>query len=735
MPTTDLVEAINGFDNVLIVLDGLSDESGLGIAGRADRVALNRVRETLNFFASNGIRASILLGIQADEKTEDALRIADQLNAATSVIPITVTRLPPEEGARMVKDLGIKNLSDSDLRHLSTKLEGLPISLAAAAHYLSEASPRQAEAFLIEIDSRGRNFKFFEEFFGRYLEALNQGPFDKKAHPHAYLRLLALMPGNVTTTRVDELLSQRRIVRLENSTTETFSKMRINFLVEHDGHIDINPMVRGLLRQEIKSAARQGGNQTISREELYWIHASAATLCIKRLPQDASKVSTVEIEFVEGTLYHLLELRDYLPENQTSDWRPSSHRDWEGLFDGRADADAITQYCLIIVRRFLVDPYLRTTRFLGQYETKARLLSLFFESEDDGGQRKTLSLPDRAFVYTEMGVCWMHAGRLQLAQDALDHAVRCIAELDVSAMCAKPLNTLTEQDKDLWRTWSNLVSTMALILMRLGRPREMLVEPSLSRAATFAERLAREALGQDTPIESLQQVMLQAARRVLCRKGNIALNGGDRTAADEIYRFAEKINALVGEGKLTGDALRRQIEALVLRGPCFHVDIELAEALLDPHLVTVPHRRLSNDIIAMFTTKIMLLRAKGNFAAAAELIGKIEQHEFILRAECPFTARIEFELEKYKLKIAMDEVSPAAQRALRLIAEELHARRHLMLYWDAMLLIAESEDEPKRTEILDLVERQSTAAGWLRRRDAIEWMRTPGGNAVQAFGC
>jgi len=52
----------------------------------------------------------------------------------------------------MVTALGVSQLSDSDLRHLSSKLEGLPISLAAVAHYLRTARPRDAENFLIEID-------------------------------------------------------------------------------------------------------------------------------------------------------------------------------------------------------------------------------------------------------------------------------------------------------------------------------------------------------------------------------------------------------------------------------------------------------------------------------------------------------------------------------------------------------------------------------------------------------
>lgn len=743
VPTTELVDSINALDGALIVLDGLSDEDEFGLdnkwtratSGRADRISLRSVRELIDFLAINGARTSILLGIQASPKSDDFLRSNNQLTAAANVVTIRVPRLPPEEGVKLARQLigtdsaSLEKLSDADLRYISEKLEGLPISIAAACHHLRHATDGDVEKFLTSLGAMGRNFQYFENFFRPYLSALNTAPFNPKAHPEAYLRLLALMPGSVTKQRIDDLLSKKRIVRLEEASTHLFSSMRIAFISERGSNIDINPMVRGLLRQEIKK------DSNVAREELYWIHASAAAWCMNRLPDKPAEASKVGIELIEGALYHLLELLNYLPVDPVCNWHPKSHKDAAGLLDG-VTSSQVTEFCLnTIVRPFLIDRHRRTTRILGQYETKARLLSLFVENVDDMGRPRHLSIPDQASVFNETGVCWMHAGRLQLAQHALDRAALCFAELDVRMLRVKPFDTLTKEDAEIWQSWSSFISTSALVLMRRGRSRGI-VEDAFGSSIEFANRLY-DSLDDplfDTP---LGVSLLRSARRVYCRRGHVAFNGGERLVAEDAYGAASNIEKRIGKGRLSGDALRRQIEVLVQRGPCYSEDIVTAEELLEPHVnfQAAGGGRQSNDVIAMMATKVMLLRSKGNFDGAAALIRIAEQHEFVLRGECPFTARIELELEKYKLRIACNAMTPAHQRGLRLIAQELQSRSHQMLYWDTMLLLAETQDEPEKSITLDLVERQAFGAGWLRRRDAIECLRTPGRSAVKSFGC
>jgi hypothetical protein len=684
------------------------------------------------------VRASILLGIHSTSE-HSMQQIGGRLSASTRFTVLQVKRLTPGEGAQMMRALGVDDLAASDLEDLSNRLGGLPISLAAAAHYLRSADADQAEAFLIEIHSRGRDFRFFEVFFKPFLDALNRGGFDQRAHPRAYLRLLALMPGPVSKLWLDDLMQHGRIRRLEDGSTRAFERMQKDFVADLGERIDINPMMRGLLRRELARVVERGeDDDTTSREELWWIHATAARWCLTRLPSDPASYSSVQIEMIEGALYHLLALRELLTETpRQDDWKPSGSTDFEGLFDGRSDAGAITRFCLEhIARRFLIDRAHRATRVLGQFEMKARVLSLFFENLDHGGRPRWLPVRDQAVLYSEIGVCWMHAGRLKLAQVALDLAAGCLRELGVEPP-ALTSDDPQEADGETWRLWSEIRSTQALIYLRLGRRKEE-VQTLLTGAVPLAMELSAE-LAPDDAAANRAPMPFRAAKRILCRVAQIELAGGDLTAASSSYDLAALIDARVDHRKLSGDALRRHIEVLVRRGPCLTPDLALATRLIDEQLemrqVTGWRRKApSNDIIPMLTTKIMLLRARAEFEAAESLLKQTLNHEFVLRGECPFSARMELELERYRLMIAQSQMNDDAIKALRLIAEELEARHHRLLYWDAMLLLAECAEEPEKSRILDVVERQAASANWLLRQTDVKVLRE-GRSAVMALGC
>jgi hypothetical protein len=757
--TVGLTERINERRDALVVLDGLSEEDAdpalaagpegsvplrhgpdvLAASGRTDRTALRRVKEILTFLALYEARISILLGIQTAEGTDDPLKIEQHLDASSGLTLFRVQRLLPDEGAKMLQSLRVRGLPFADLESLSSRLKGLPISLTAAAHYLRSVGSTQAEQFLLEMGHRGRDFSFFEEFFGHYLDYLNETKFDDNAHPQAYLRLLALMPGPVSKSLIDELLSSGKIRRLERASTAKFERMRIDFVTNQHEQVDVNPFVRGLLRQDLARVVDRGGETaTTDRIELHWIHAACARWYLKRLPKDPANFSAVEIEMIEGALYHLLSLRDHLPDEKTAGVRRATFDDIDTLLDVRASPDTVTQFCLDnIVRRFLLDRVHRATRFLGQFETKARLLSLFFESLDHDGKPKYLTLDDQATIYGEMGVCWMHAGRLQLARTALNQAAACLQEVGLEGTRFKPLAPPDEGLKDHWRLWTETVTTRALIFMRMGLDREIVAD-ILDDAVNISRIAVLGALESASEITRRQATLLRSARRVLCRKAQVSLNGGDLAEAERGYALAAEVESRIDGRKLSGDAMRRQIEVIVLRGPCLSDDLALAESLIDAQLdLRVPpgvRRRLSNDIIPMFATKIMLLRAKGEFSDAGRLLHEAMNHEFVLRGECPFAARMELLLEKFRLLIATNAVTPESQRDLRSIAQELEARHHYLLHWDAMLILAEGLAEPERSDVLNSVERQFGQANWLRRKTDMRILRE-GGSAVMALAC
>jgi tetratricopeptide (TPR) repeat protein len=466
----------------------------------------------------------------------------------------------------------------------------------------------------------------------------------------------------------------------------------------------------------------------------------AATWCIKRLPANTADFSTTEIEMIEGALYHLLAIRDFLPtsaspEPESQPNSATSATMLQRLTGGRATPEEITQYCLNdIVRRFLIDRRThRATRFLGQFETKARLLGLFVENPDDEGRPRHLSLSDQAELFGEIGVCWMHAGRLNLARDALDSATRCLSELglDLRAFQDLDANLTPEQ----WRLWTETNSTLALIQMRSGRICED-VDEFLAPAASLARSRALAAL--ESPAAPKNGEQLRAARRLICRHAQLALQSGELAVAEAGYNLAAAVEQIAGSGKLTGDALRRQIEVLVRRGPCLPEDLALAEAAIDAQLQprregANRRRGTSNDVIPMYVTKIMLLRAKGQFLDAQAYLEEAQRHEFVIRGECSFTARMELELEKYRLLIAQDATTPATARAIAALAGELEARHHWSLYSDALLLQAEMVEEPDRTQLLNRVNAQITSSQYLLRRTDIDIIRR-GGSAVKTMG-
>ncbi|WGM40024.1 hypothetical protein AMEJIAPC_02965 [Caulobacter sp. NIBR1757] len=751
-PTAELTPALPArlkqLSRLLIVLDGLSQEQNRPHprpaddrqespipAGRADSAAFNRVREFVLFLAQAGVRASVLLGVQTAEKTGDALGISGRLDASTGVEFVSPKRLSPEEGALLFQALEVGGLSLPDLQSLSARLQGLPISITAAAHYLREANAVQAEAFLTDIAKAG-DFQFFDAFFERYLQAINSGAVDPQAHPHAYLRLLALMPGPVAKSRLDDLLAKGRIRRLQNGDTGLFERMRIAFVIDQDSHIDINPMVRSLLRQELARHVRESApGVDRDRAELRWIHATAAISCHSRLPLRPSDYTIAEIEMIEGVLYHLLAVRDLLDEPQPGAAPDEDLRPLEDLLAEPLSPAAITRFCLEkIVRRYLMDRRThRVTRILGQFETKARLLGLFFDGSDDGSGPRHLDVWDQVDLYGEIGVCWMHAGRLKLAHEALAKAMRCFQRMGLTVtQDSFPLLEGTQL-----RLWSETLSTYSLVQMRMGRTCSV-VEDMLSPAVAVGARFARAVLVLDKPLDDEGKAKLRSARRLICRDAYVKFRAGDLDAALDGYGLALAIEKLGGGDKLSGDALRRYIEAKVRRGPCIPEDLLEADALIDRHLEhrrsPTAARRGSNDVISLYATKIMLQRALSNFAEAGAILEEALRHPFVQQGECSYVARIELELERYRLLIAQNAATPEAMQDLKRIVQDLEARHHGLLQSDAMLVLAEMEAEPDRSRTLSILERRMLHDGWSLRRGDVDTIRR-GDSAVKSWGC
>ena len=190
------VQGIREASSPLIVLDGLvneppavqgSPQSVLIAPTDADSVALSSVSALLVAMAEYGTAASVLLAVQTDRPDADALRILGKLHAGVQFLAVRVEPLNDDDGAFMLRHLGVREVADDDLRRISRNLMGLPISIEAAASYLVNTNPEDKEEFILQMnDLRCTRFASFERFFLEYISLLYRGPHDPEAHPHAF---------------------------------------------------------------------------------------------------------------------------------------------------------------------------------------------------------------------------------------------------------------------------------------------------------------------------------------------------------------------------------------------------------------------------------------------------------------------------------------------------------------------------------------------------------------------
>ena len=130
----------------------------------------------------------------------------------------------------------------------------------------------------------------------------------------------------------------------------------------------------------------------------------------------------------------------------------------------------------------------------------------------------------------------------------------------------------------------------------------------------------------------------------------------------------------------------------------------------------------------------MLLRALGDFASAGQYLQEAARHPFVTQGECSYVARVELELERFRLLIAQDAQTPESAKELERIIAELEARHHWLLHGDATLVLAEMETGQKRWDLLRVIDRRMNGDDFMLRRGDIETIRD-GRSAVKSWGC
>ena len=474
----ELAGAMRAAGKSIIILDGLSavePEGAYTLKTEADVVALRKVRDLLRFVKDKDLPVSMVLGIQTS-RMDDRAVIASLVANHNNVTSIQMKRLSNREGLIVFKELGVDGISDDDLGELANQLMGLPIAIEAAAIVLATSGnygDEVARERLITLTSHRENdFHIFGQFLKRIVDSLGNTPGQAEAHPYAFMRLLSLFNGRVHRSRVETILAPGRIERLSASKLDWLVSRTFG-LVKLDGdYLYIHPFVRSIILAEIDSILL--GNevdQNITLAEIQWIHIVAAHTFLSKIDPDPTQISNVDIEQIEGALHHLLSLSS-LGSIEASIIESDQVQMLFAKVDGRNPA-SIMKYCIHdIVNKYLVDDSHKVTRILGHYETKARLLNFFAPHLGKFVEHEFIDKRDAQKIYSEMGICWMHSGRLKLANDVLSVALRFSPKYKPGSRFIDVLSSDSLQDD--WVQFADLSTAQALIIMREGRSKDII---------------------------------------------------------------------------------------------------------------------------------------------------------------------------------------------------------------------------------------------------------------------
>jgi hypothetical protein len=752
-PIEQAIEGIRAAATPLIILDGLV-KNPPGVPGLsefdllaptdADSVALSSVRTLIQLLAERQAPVSLLLAIQTDRPEIDALRMAAILHAGIDFSIIPVPPLAEEDGAHMLQRLGVDDVPPGDLMRVSRSLMGLPISLEAAAKYLSEASSIEREQFITQLNMPDRDAESFSEFFQRYMALLCRSSHDLESHPYALLRLLALMPGPVPKLLIENLLEKRAITRLRNASLDQFLRNRMAFVANVGDRVDLHPLVRRFLRGDLDRIARgEITDPTTNRDELAWIHRTVAEHCLRQLPASTNEFTAVEADNIESAVYHLLSLRELMPADrrdniagQTSRVEDAAYR--KRILNLECTGGEIVRYCLDqIVARYFFGRGHHLTRVLGQFETKARILTYFLEGHNLTGEAKNLSAADWSRVLLEISICWMHAGRLLIAELAIQNCVRlCVA----TRPSENYIGSLTS-DADARRIWSvrsEAISIACIISARQARDAGPILS-TYDDDFSLAEDIGALVVGATGELEQPLLELSRAARRLVARRAHLELLRGNVGNAISMFERAVDIEKASNRKWLVGDAGRRHIQALIRRTPDDEEQIAQAEEILNYnfrilHPPDSIQSQESNEIISLLTMKSTLFRVRRDYGGCDQFLREALDHRFIRFGECTFSARMELEVERFRLQIVTQQVGEETIASLRTQSKRLREAHHMTLAVECDLLLSELLPVEEREPLLQSCERTIRNTGWLLRCEDIDTIRA-GESAVARFHC
>jgi hypothetical protein len=745
-------EALAANHDNLIVLDGLKLEqfsegphTGPLIAGVTPgrRPQLRDLAELVAPFLNSTRNTVIILCLENNSKEVADTVFVRPLERHVQVKQWQVDPLDDDEGAEFLADLGVSSLDVGSRRRISSRLHGLPIALDAAAKELMRLVGAEREAYIDGLPSASASVgNDFERFFRNYLSRLDaDGGALADPHPHALLRLLALMPGPIPETHLDEILSKKRVTRLKNLSSEAVMTNEFPFTAVVSRTINVHGMVRSILRAEIDEFIQKDkfDNSNTSREELEWIHWQAARFHWNTIRKGNEPNSTL-VTAIESFVYHMMaQTRLIPPESARRRKRPTGGADDIALegFEQRSGRLSNGQLWSIAydkaVRPFLIsDNRHLATRIHGQYEAKARILQLLTDAvQTDAVREGVIVAPlTLAELHKETAVCWMHAGRLKSAGDSATEAAARI----MSVRSGK-----TNETPEMWKLRCDIESASAAIELRLDRrigDIEDRLRPFRLKALQIAERVLAgspfEGEGRAPPEQ-------RGALRVLGRVADVALYSGRTAEAIEYFELADALQNKIRGRPIDGEAARKFVVALVRTREEQPGRMGRARELVERNIEYCNNifpstsARASNDVIPFLVLRAALQRVAGDLSQASSTLDLVRRHEFVRKGECTFVAIAELELEEIRLEIARGAVDAGSLDRALFGKRRLEEAHHAMLSLEANLLAAECcTGELRHLLLAEATTSVATREAHLREADVRKILDR--GSAVATFG-
>lgn len=743
----------------MVVLDGLRYDQfreGPRMLGAAPgrRLSVSDLMAVVAGLTGRDSPTSVILVMENNGEAIADGRFVDQLPSDVSFIREQIGPLVREEAISFLRSVGADKLSDHLAGQIAEYFYGMPMALSVVAEEIRQLSAIQVERYIDDL-KRGsdsgesavaRSGNFILKYLNRLEETEELTPSARYeasyVHPHAFLRLLALMPGPVSKVHLMELVRETAIKRIGRSADLQNAVKALPFVVETEQSYDLHGLVRGFLSSEIDRIVAIGGyDENTSRDELERISWRSALLSWRMIKR-ASATDGITIEAVDAFVHHVTRLIMLLPSNRRQKKKQTPLSDEIiGRFEARHDS--LNDYHLWSIayeraaRPFLLDRAFQATRLHGQYHAKARILERLIDSVERGIPLADIPLAE---LYKETALCWMHTGRLLSAEELSYRGLAVLRRLEPNfTKFTQAIGTGADSaTSERWRQLCDAKSIESIIKLRQGRQVDdirTLLEPFAMAATRIATGSPRDSIGGRTFAPSLES----GAVRILSRSAELEMHAGDLDTALSQFELADALQRAIRGRSLDGEAARKLAVALMRGAAADMAKLRRARGIVVENLQSMEEfaakrgGRVSNDIIPFLTMEVAVLRCEGNLDVAREKLAQLLNHPYVTRNECTFIASLELQLERFRLAIRSDTLEDESRAKLRRLVDECERSHHFILANEFRLLQAEVAGSGLREEmILEAKRFYQTTGHRLRLADCD--MLDSGHSAVKAIG-